>query len=392
MDNKKEKKKEKRSIQNKKNIKEGKEQKKIVKDENTTKNNKKKEKIDKNNLALFIGISILLIIFIVILFKFIKSNSGFDVVEKKGDSIDLTEKEDYDPDIFVKDYVKGHSLENKEVIYYDIPKELVNTVQESEFNKHYFDKSKNVNYSINANVFHNIDPDVLIDKYIEILNNNEYIKSSYSILQSKEKNVKILKFEYINNVKQEPNLLYTGQELYFVLETPSNDTFCLEYKLTDQKMSDELLGDIANGIDVKNNKANYFMLSQNNGILIGNLRSIDRYNCDLYNFNLKIDSSKYIEVENSNNSYNITTLRNKSSNEAITIKTSYNNLNAIKEEVHNAKESKIIVNNKVFIKYYNDIEEHYVYVSESKNTYEVIMKAKGKSKLEDFANFTIENA
>ncbi len=374
----------------KSNIKNKRRNTKVIKKQNITKVVEKKKKIDRNNLIILFGATILLVIFIIVFFRFIKSSDNFDVVEKEGDTIDLTEKEYFNPEIFIKDYVKGHSLKNKEVIYYDIPKELVGTVQDSEFNKHYFDKTKNVNYSINANVFYNIDTDVLIDKYIEILNSNEYIKSSYSILESKDNDVKILKFEYVNNVKQEPNLLYTGQELYFILETPSKDTFCLEYKLTDKKMSNELLNDIANGIEIKTNKANYFMLSKEGDELTGNLKSIDRYDCSLYNFNLKIDSTKYGEIENSNNSYNITNLSNKLSNETITIKTSYNNLNAIKEAIPNVKESKITVNNKVFIKYYNDTEEHYIYVSENKNTYEVIMKSNGKSKIEDFANFTIE--
>ena len=199
-----------------------------------------------------------------------------------------------------------------------------------------------------------------------------------------------MKFDYVNNVKNEPELLYTGQEIYFVLEIDGGDTFSLEYKLIDQKMSDRLLNEIANGIEVDNNKGNYLVLTKNNSVLTGSLKSIDRYYYELYNFNIKIDADKYVEVEDSNNSYNQTTLKNKENNEIVTIKTSYNNLSTIKKSISNVIETKVTINNKEFTKLYNNEKTHYIYITDNKNTYEVILNTNGKSKIEDFTNFTVE--
>ena len=350
----------------------------------------KRKNIDPKNLIILLGVIVLLIIFLIVLFNSRNKDNALDVLEEKGDQIDLTEKEDFAPEKFLRDYIKCHNVEQKNIVYYDIPEKLSYAVQDSEFNKQYFEKGKNVNYSIVANVFYNISADDLIDKYQEITSENEYIKSSYSILKSKENNVKILKFDYVNNVKNEPELLYTGQEIYFVLEIDGGDTFSLEYKLIDQKMSDRLLNEIANGIEVDNNKGNYLVLTKNNSVLTGSLKSIDRYYYELYNFNIKIDADKYVEVEDSNNSYNQTTLKNKENNEIVTIKTSYNNLSTIKKSISNVIETKVTINNKEFTKLYNNEKTHYIYITDNKNTYEVILNTNGKSKIEDFTNFTVE--
>lgn len=351
---------------------------------------RKTKKVNRKNVAIILGVIVLLIVFLVVLLNMKKNDDNLDVLEEKGDKIDLTDTEEFTPEILIRDYIKGHNIEQKNTVYYDVPKELAYNIQDSEFSKQYIDATKNVNYSIIANVFYNITTDELIDRYQEILNENNYIKSSYTLLKNRDNNVKILKFDYVNSVKDEPDLLYTGQEIYFILETEGNDLFCLEYNLLNQKMSDRLLIEIANGIEVQKGKGKYLILTKDNNVLKGTMRSIDRHNNTLYKFNLTIDANKYVEVEEFNNSYNETTLKNRENNEIVTIKTSYNSLGAIKKTISNVKETKVTINGKVFTKLYNNEITYYVYVTENKNTFEVVLKTNGKSKIEDFTNFVVE--
>ena len=123
-------------------------------------------------------------------------------------------------------------------------------------------------------------------------------------------NVKYIKLESArSDLRDKDNY---RENFIIIIEEPEDKKIVFSYEIIDSKFTDELLTKIINSIDIEKNKATYLYTKTENGKLIGTLKqNSELEHSNIYQINYELDSSKYKEVENKNNTINFNTLKTK---------------------------------------------------------------------------------
>lgn len=260
----------------------------------------------------FIILGILIIISSFILFSKGSNDDNYllNTSNVVGDSIDIEKYDNYSyGESFVNSYLKSHNIDKKTVVYYPVFKNSIDSDTSSEFNNNYsYD-----DISISAYVVDNSDVDSFIEKTINDFSDDEILKFNYSkgSFNVNDLDIMYLKVSYIFEDK-------FVDDFYFFVKTSGNEFAVINYFSNDKKLSDELMSRIAKEIRIEDNKATYLITSLNdgklNGTLIGTLEKKEKP----VEFKISVDASKYIEIEDRENTKNHTTFKKKDDNTIIT--------------------------------------------------------------------------
>ena len=282
-------------------------------------------------------------------------------------------------------YVKSKDASKKIRINFPITsKATYNMEIYSEFNRIYYDKDSNL--EINAYLYGNDDT---LEKIYD-----SFIKEQEDALKNQNISMKIeditcnylcKKIDLIENNK------VIKEELYIFNKPSSMDIAIINYSIKNKEFSQEFIKTIIDNIKTDSN-AKYTIGTISNGKL--NFEFTETKEQKKIKFSL--DSSTFSEVENGNNSYNVTRIKNNNTSDEIIIKMysgkMTDNIISDVESFYNCSSSNkemVKVHDKDIYKYTIDNKIIYAYLVNDDNVVLFEMNKNNSTSINDIANFTI---
>ena len=282
-------------------------------------------------------------------------------------------------------YVKSKDASKKIRINFPITsKATYNMEIYSEFNRIYYDKDSSL--EINAYLYGNDDT---LEKIYD-----SFIKEQEDALKNQNISMKIeditcnylcKKIDLIENNK------VIKEELYIFNKPSSMDIAIINYSIKNKEFSQEFIKTIVDNIKTDSN-AKYTIGTISNGKL--NFEFTETKEKKKIKFSL--DSSTFSEVENGNNSYNVTRIKNNNTSDEIIVKMysgkMTDNIISDVESFYNCSSSNkemVKVYDKDFYKYTIDNKIIYAYLVNDDNVVLFETNKNNSTSINDIANFTI---
>lgn len=238
------------------------------------------------------------------------SNNLFNTSKVHGDELNADKYKDYNySKSFDISYLKSHNTDSKNVVYFPIMNNEIYKNTSSEFTSYY-------NYediSISAYIVEKNDINSYIDFIISDYDADQTLKFNYNkgVFNINNQDVSYLKLSYISDEKYVDNF-------YFFVKTCENEFAVINYFSDNKKLTDEFMTKIAKEIRKEDNKGNYLITTLKDGYLCGTLVGFLEDKNINPRLNISVDSTKYEEIIDGNNTTNHLTLKRKDDSAIIT--------------------------------------------------------------------------
>lgn len=297
-----------------------------------------------------------------------------------GETIDISSYQKVKLKETGKDYLNGHSLEDKNKIEYPLFIDNKNLF-DSYYTKFYDSTSEEITIYSRISSYPTLDTAV---KYFEEENfdKEHYPKYNYSVSKNKEYIDEKESVYILSNAIDENGVFY--QFLDLIIKLDDNDYFQITYTIKNKVFDEKDIKYIINNINIKKNAANYLLFDGNNSKGYLTFLNNDGKLKKLY---LEPNKDKYKEIEDSKNNLDKTSFQHRTDDEKIYISINHINndediLNSLileysfdgcikKEKDYKNKKITILTKNNENI-YYTEIDDNIFYLVKTKLSFENI--------------------